>query len=439
MLINNTAIIKFSSEFAKELTYSYTSKGHTTEIQVYKSPKEGLMVVPKSYAIRKKIQFRNISDNAKLGGEINVKFDRSGAKFNGNQLGLFKDVLNKLKIDGHALYVKGTGMGKSADSIFLASLLHRKTLIVISSSNILKQWVDEIVKWTDTKKSEIGIFYGKKKTVGKFTVGLVGSILNKIDIDPCFFKQFNTIIYDEIHTYCSPKRCQIFYVLSGLFNIGLTATPEKLNGFEKIMYAHFGNIINAGSIQIPWNINVNIVNYRSSKYLIKFNDPNDHKLGVSFWGIVKTMSRDKIRNKLIIDNTLKLYNSGECILLFTILKEHTTHLYDLLIKVLPKNQVLNLQGGVKNDGASNKNIRIIVTTYSFSGTGFSVKKMTSLVFGLPRKTGLKQIIGRITRLGFEHEKIRNIIDIFDSNSALSGQLKERKKEYVNTKAKIIYT
>jgi len=89
-----------------------------------------------------------------------------------------------------------------------------------------------------------------------------------------------------------------------------------------------------------------------------------------------------------------------------------------------------LRGGSKHaDVEEAKNLRIVLTTYGFSRRGISITNMTGMVLATPRRNGLRQIVGRILRLGSDPAIVRCITDIVDKNSTLSRQFYERKKVY----------
>jgi hypothetical protein len=71
---------------------------------------------------------------------------------------------------------------------------------------------------------------------------------------------------------------------------------------------------------------------------------------------------------------------------------------------------------------------IILTTYQFSSTGISIDKLDTDVYATPRKNKMKQIRGRILRLGGDSSIERVSIDMVDWKTALKGQVYERRKD-----------
>ena len=98
------------------------------------------------------------------------------------------------------------------------------------------------------------------------------------------------------------------------------------------------------------------------------------------------------------------------------------------------NQIGVLRGGASaKECASAKHARIVLTTYGYSRRGVSLTNMTTLILASPRRNGLHQIVGRITRSGSDQSIIRQVIDIKDMCSPLKNQNSERRKVYKDRK------
>ena len=84
----------------------------------------------------------------------------------------------------------------------------------------------------------------------------------------------------------------------------------------------------------------------------------------------------------------------------------------------------NLVQHVRKSGA-----KIVLTTYGYSRRGIDLPNMTAMILVTPRRSGLMQILGRITRKRSDLEKIRIVIDIVDAATIYKGQWYERKQVY----------
>ena len=95
--------------------------------------------------------------------------------------------------------------------------------------------------------------------------------------------------------------------------------------------------------------------------------------------------------------------------------------------------VTELMGGSTDEdiARAKKYGRIIMTTYQYSGTGVSINKMNSIILATPRRSNMRQILGRIFRLTSDASITRHIVDIVDNKICLKSQFYSRKKTYVN--------
>ena len=99
-----------------------------------------------------------------------------------------------------------------------------------------------------------------------------------------------------------------------------------------------------------------------------------------------------------------------------------------------------LKGGAKKETIERAHkMKIILTTYSYSRRGISYNHLNALILATPRRTGLKQILGRILRYNSDEKIERYVVDIHDQASVLRGQLYDRLKIYKERKYNIRYT
>ena len=89
-----------------------------------------------------------------------------------------------------------------------------------------------------------------------------------------------------------------------------------------------------------------------------------------------------------------------------------------------------LRGGATRDqlGRAHR-ARIVLTTYGYSRRGVSLVEMTAIVLATPRRNGMNQILGRITRRGSDESILRIIVDVKDVRTALKSQNTDRRKVY----------
>lgn len=332
------------------------------------------------------------------------------------------------------------GYGKTYLSFGVINEIKKKTMIIVPNTYLLRQWVDTLdIAFPDSK---IGQYYGLKKIDGDIIVAIVNSALKYPD-----YTEFGLIIYDEVHMYCSKKSSAIFSKAQAACCLGLTATPEdRIDKFDPVAQWSLGNVIYADKLP-GWNSGN--VNFSTNVTRVIYGGHKDYtRILESATGIVSVplminqLQEDPHRNRLIVAYAIKLYKTGKNVFVFSDRREHLHMLANLLIEQkihfdAPELETIKkLMGGSTNDDIENaKNVgRIIMTTYQYSGTGVSINKMNSLILATPRRSNMKQILGRIYRLTSDQTIVRQIIDIVDNKICLKSQYYSRKKAYINLQA-----
>lgn len=363
-----------------------------------------------------------------------------------------------------------TGSGKTFTSFEIIKKINKKTLIIVPNSYLLNQWVTLLEQYFPD--NIIGQYYTNKKKDGDIIVSIIKSAAQSSEFmfkkgrglydiikSDEFFKQFGLIVYDECHMYCTPTYKQIFHKANVENVLGLSATPdERIDGFDKLIKFHLGEIIDAEEIEkyekqnTTFEANIKILRYNAPDEYTNVHI-NQYNQLVCVPKIIEELISDPYRNQLIINQILELYNQHLNIFIFSDRREHLEILYNQFVNVLNKDEKNNvfipelyknddkrleklekstiLYGGCKDpeiNHAKNKS-KVIFTTYQYSSTGVSIVKMNALILATPRRNNMTQIIGRIFRLGSDMTITRIIIDLLDNKSVLKGQLSARKKAY----------
>ena len=278
---------------------------------------------------------------------------------------------------------------------------------------------------------------------------ILTTIHTSVKIDPGILNENNVFfaIYDEIHLYATSTFAETFWKSQRYYNLGLTATPNKINGFEKIYIQHMNQLDFSNKI-LPDNT----IKFNGIVKIVKNNIKYDNILTetgiVSVPLIINNICKDDDRNILIMKYIEELYdeNDRHCIFVFSDRRNHLLNIAEqmtdkrsdmnIIIEcnddTCNKNDMKVLIGGSKEDDIKDAidNSRIIFTTYQYSSVGVNITKMNCMILATPRKNNHTQIVGRILRNGSDENIVRKIIDIVDCKSILYPQLQERKKIYI---------
>lgn len=369
---------------------------------------------------------------------------------------------NASKPIGDCLLQMETGLGKTRVGISLIGKLGRRTLIIVPTKHIAEQWKDEIEYLMPNIK--VSMYTNKTNQLTNVNICVINTARKK---PTDFYAQFGLVIFDEVHEYVSTQSKHVLWNSSSArYRLGLTATPEYAgNGLLPFIEAHLGkanyaNMLEGFSVVAKYfNVSVDVYRYvGGSDYLTPvLNKANM----VSTTDTISNMISDPDRIDLLLSIIRSLYVSGKNILVFA---EHRRFLDDLALKLCSNgnngnnsnddessNNIINkddlvletdasvLKGGVTKDEINAaKTKRIIFTTYCYSRRGVSYDHLDTLILASPRRSGSKQIIGRILRYSSDVKIPRLIVDIWDVCSVVKSQFYDRKKIYNDRKYKTTY-
>lgn len=362
--------------------------------------------------------------------------------------------------------------GKTFCAMDIIGKINQKTLIIVPNTYLLKQWIELLKQYFPN--NAIGEYYGKKKVDGDIIVAIINSLVNdkfefKIKKNKItktyeeFYKEFGLVVLDESHIYCTDTFRIVYNRFQSTYMLGLSATPnERVNKCDIISHMNVGHVLEADDIK---NYKKSDITFTADVHIIKYNAPdkyinthmNQKTQMICVPLIIEDFLGDEYRNKLILDELLKLFNLKLNIFVFSERRNHLEYLYEqfnyilteqnyedyednLSIPELNINKNIVLYGGSSDIDIENakNNSKIIFTTYSYSSTGVSIDKMNAVILCTPRKSKSKQIIGRIFRLNKKNNHIKRIIiDIVDNKSVLKNQLYSRMAAYKERDCNII--
>ena len=138
------------------------------------------------------------------------------------------------QLKSRATVVLPTGSGKSFVAQMAINHIKRKTLVVVPTLDLVNQWHSQL---EIAFKQEIGVLGGGSKEVRDITVSTYDSALLMMEF---IGNQFGLIIFDECH-HLPGERNKLSATMSiAPYRLGLTATPERNDDGEKVLYDIIG-------------------------------------------------------------------------------------------------------------------------------------------------------------------------------------------------------
>ena len=347
----------------------------------------------------------------------NDDFKPISLKFEGNLLPRQKEVKDEcieiLNRTGSVVLSLHTGFGKTVMAIYLASKIKLQTVIICHRKIIMDQWTQSINKYIPTATVRVlgeKMKRGYKGPEEQDVDFLICNVINIPKKDRNYFKNFGLVVIDEIHTICTESFSRGLLYLFPDYIIGLSATPFRSDGMDRLIELFCGPEIIYRKLYRPFNA-----------YKIKTGFKPKTELNVSGtldWNsVLEDQAINKDRNNLIAN--LCRYFINRNILVLVKRKEHAEILKNMLLQY---GEDVDMFTGDSKE--CNYNCRILVATYSIAGCGFDMAKLDLLIGAADVLENFTQYIGRI----FRRDDVSAIyIDLVDEMSTIKKHSLERLK------------
>lgn len=387
---------------------------------------------------------------AVIPNSVNFKFTK---ELRPSQKPAVAQILKKFKTNG---FVNGIckaypGFGKTVITTYIAAQMGLRTCIIVDNSELMRQWIESFITFTDLTVDDIGIIQQKLFVIDKpVTIAMTQSLLSKLKNN--FNKTFKTIddagigllFYDEVHCTSSSEKFAKVSILFRTRNvIGLSATPFQSGLSEILMHNTIGDIIYETK-DYDLTPKYYFVYYDSelaeqpSGWKRK-KDGKDINIYTRLGRIQDYVRRKSYYNSVITKSQRYL----------NIIRNYTSNLvkndYKVMIMCMTKKQVTEISDSLTQFGVVNRrfygderdidkiNDKVIVVTYSFCGKGFDFQSLSALIFACPLsgKKSVIQVLGRILRFA-ENKKQPIVIDLIDEAFPLMFMPEVRRKKGIVT-------
>lgn len=324
------------------------------------------------------------------------------------------EAIKGIKKSDYSICVAPPGFGKTLLGAKIFEIRACTTLIVVNKNMLLNQWIERFVDYFGYNKKDIG-YLGKgfNKLNGQIDVATMQSLKN----DPKIIENYSFVIVDECHHIPALTFEQIIKSFKGKYILGLSATPNRKDELQPILFQQLGEI----------------------SYEYKKKKTHTNKLQIirtqfvsnadNYATIINELCIDEDRNNLIVDIIKK--NIDRKILLLTDRIEHINVLENLLQK--ENIDYISVHGSLnKKEQVENMNLvktkSLILATTSYFGEGIDFPHLNTILFATPISYygRLIQYLGRIGRGNQECLAI----DFLDSkNAMLNSAYKKRLEGY----------
>ena len=403
--------------------------------------------------------------------EILKKFDNAGISYKiedkrtkGRKLNIsFKGELRESQIPAVETMLENetgilhaaTAFGKTVVCCDMIAKRGISTLILVDRADLMNQWIKRLDEFLDIdeelpeyqtktgrtrkRKSLIGNLQGTHDTLtGIVDVAMIRSLKKKDGFHP-MLKEYAQVYFDECHHAASDSSIEVLQEINAKYVYGVTATPKRGDGKEKI------NEFLLGPIRYRFTAkdraeeqNIDHLVYPRFTRTVK-----PHHLSKTPYGndAYKLIRNNDVRDEQIIRDVADCVQAGRTPVVLTKYVDHAKKLSERLKTYADRLILLTGANGTKARRAQVEELSkvddseslILVGTGSLLGEGFDFPRLDTLFMATPvsGENVVEQYVGRLNR---DYDGKENVIvyDYVDSHipkfdKMYSARLKAYKK------------
>ncbi len=323
-------------------------------------------------------------------------------------------VITELSKKDFAICVAAPGFGKTVIGAKMIELRRVNTLVMVNKNLLLDQWIERFSEYFKIEKQQIGYLgKGKNKLTGAIDVATMQSLKNT----PETIKKYSFVIVDECHHIPALTFESIIKQFCGKYILGLSATPNRKDGMEPLLYQQLGQIAYEQKQK------------RSGKKEYKIIETEFISDVDNFSELITQIANNEQRNNLIVE-LIKEYKQRKILLL----SDRIEHIENLELLLKYENiEFITIHGSL-NKEEQQKNLKLIeqsslvLATTSYFGEGIDFPHLDTIIFATPISYygRLVQYLGRIGRGG----KDCLALDLLDIHNKFAlSSYKKRKQGY----------
>ena len=372
-----------------------------------------------------------IEDKRTKGQELNISFR---GELRESQIPAVETMLENETGILHA----ATAFGKTVVCCDMIARRGISTLILVDRADLMNQWIKRLEEFLDIdeelpeyqtktgrtrkRKSLIGNLQGAHDTLtGIVDVAMIRSLKKKDGFHPKL-KEYAQVYFDECHHAASDSAIEVLQEINAKYVYGVTATPKRGDGKEKI------NEFLLGPIRYRFTAkdraeeqNINHLVYPRFTRTVKPHHLSKTPYGNDAYELIRN---NDVRDEQIIRDVADCVQAGRTPVVLTKYVDHAKKLSERLKTYAARLILLTGANGTKARRAQveelnkvdNSDSLILVGTGSLLGEGFDFPRLDTLFMATPvsGENVVEQYVGRLNR---DYDGKENVIvyDYVDSH------------------------
>ena len=338
-----------------------------------------------------------LDDKRSCGRSLDIEFN---GKLRDNQ----KDAITALMKYDNGILSAATAFGKTVTCSGIISQIKTSTLIILESSALVEQWekalntfltINEVLPEYQTKtgrtkkrKSVIGIIHGAKDTsTGIIDIAMAGSLCKKGEYHSRL-KEYGLVLVDECHHSASSTISSVLREVNAKYIYGVTATPFRGDGLEKIIFMLLGDIRYKYTAKEK-AAEQGISHFVVPRFTRTVSPHGREKLHVN--DAYELIRDNEVRNDQIIADIKSCIENGRTPVVLTKYKDHAAKLYEQVKSYAENVFLLTGTKSKKEQKAiisameqvpANESL-ILIATGQLIGEGFDYPRLDTLILATP--------------------------------------------------------
>ena len=372
-----------------------------------------------------------IEDKRSQGRELNISFK---GELRESQIPAVETMLENETGILHA----ATAFGKTVVCCDMIARRGISTLILVDRADLMNQWIKRLDEFLDIdeelpeyqtktgrtrkRKSLIGNLQGAHDTLtGIVDVAMIRSLKKKDGFHP-MLKEYAQVYFDECHHAASESAIEVLQEINAKYVYGVTATPKRGDGKEKI------NEFLLGPIRYRFTAkdraeeqNIDHLVYPRFTRTVKPHHLSKTPYGNDAYELIRN---NDVRDEQIIRDVADCVQAGRTPVVLTKYVDHAKKLSERLKTYADRLILLTGANGTKVRRAQVKELNevddsdslILVGTGSLLGEGFDFPRLDTLFMATPvsGENVVEQYVGRLNR---DYDGKENVVvyDYVDSH------------------------
>lgn len=331
-----------------------------------------------------------------------------------------------------------TAFGKTVVCCDMIARRGISTLILVDRADLMNQWMKRLEEFLDIdeelpeyktksgqtrkRKSLIGNLQGAHDTLtGIVDVAMIRSLKKKDGFHP-MLKEYGQIYFDECHHAASDSAIEVLQEINAKYVYGVTATPKRGDGKEKI------NEFLLGPIRYRFTAkdraeeqNIDHLVYPRFTRTVKTHHLSKTPYGNDAYELIRN---NDVRDEQIVKDVVDAVEAGRTPVVLTKYVDHAKKLAERLENYADRLILLTGSNGTKARKAKvdelyavdDSDSLILVGTGSLLGEGFDYPRLDTLFMATPvsGENVVEQYVGRLNR---DYDGKENVIvyDYVDSH------------------------